>query len=64
MDATTYMVDKQYPLRLSRELVEPKGKILDSGNIGFETNKELRLPSWIELSQRGLPKTLIQEVGK
>ena len=25
MDCTTYMVNKQYPLRLSKELVEPKG---------------------------------------
>ena len=27
VDATTYMVDKQFPLRLSKELVEPKGNV-------------------------------------
>lgn len=37
VDATTYMVDSEYPLRLSKELVDPDGMRHSKGELKFLT---------------------------
>lgn len=41
VDATTYMVDKQYPLRLSKELVDPKGCLHGSSYLNADFRQHL-----------------------
>jgi len=44
VDATTYMVNSEYPLRLSKELVEPAGMM----TITFykSSNNRFRMSQW------------------
>ena len=57
------MVAKQYPLRLSKELVEPKGEQLSFQDHPL-TDESHRLSSWIELPQRRLSKVPLKETGR
>jgi hypothetical protein len=62
VDATTYRVDNESPLRLSKELVPPDGKFTHRCQ---EADLIIaRMSQGFEFPERGLQRTFAPEIGR
>ena len=64
VDVTIYMVDNDYPLRLSKELVPPHGRMEVQRRRERKLMDAYKLSQWLKLSERGLPASFNSAVTR